>query len=160
VDGNQLVSLGQLGGNQRNHLGRDLELGEVDRRNAVLLREEGGEVLFVDDAELGEAVAEACARLALLLLRLLQLRERDQVPPNQQLTEATHPRNLGVDMAGLRRNAKKITAFRGYQPPWGRSRRAPTGKIVIKGHARGQIRNAPGDRAAWGVAAGGVARGQ
>ena len=50
--------------------------------------------VFVEDAELGEAVAEACTGLALLFLRLLQLRERDQVLADQQLSQSTHSRSL------------------------------------------------------------------
>ena len=44
----------------------------------------------LEDAQLGEAVAEARAGLALLFLRLLQLLERDQVFAYEQLTESAH----------------------------------------------------------------------
>ena len=82
--------LGQLLGHELHDVGRDLELVEVDRRDAVLLREEVGELRLVEDPELGEAVAEACAGLALLFLRLLELRQRDEVLADEQLSQSTH----------------------------------------------------------------------
>ncbi len=53
--------------------GVDLVLLEVDRRDAVLLGEEAGDLVVADVPELGERVAQVLARLLLLLLRLPQL---------------------------------------------------------------------------------------
>ena len=82
-------------GDQLDDLGVDLEVLQVDRRDAVLLGEEVGELGLLDEAELGQVVPEAAARLLLLVLRLLQLLQRDQVLADQQLTEtsshALHP---------------------------------------------------------------------
>ena len=44
---------------EREDVGVDLEVGEVDARDAVLLGQEGRELVLVDVAELRELVAEA-----------------------------------------------------------------------------------------------------
>jgi hypothetical protein len=49
---------GHLLGHQGDHLGFDVELGQVDGRHAVLARQELGEVLFLDGPHFHEAVAQ------------------------------------------------------------------------------------------------------
>ena len=68
-------------------LGVDLVLLEVDRRDAVLLREEVRDLVVADVAELRERVAEVLARALLLVLRLPELRERDQLLADEELAE-------------------------------------------------------------------------
>ena len=53
------------------------------------LRQEVGELVLLDDAELGERGAEARAGPLLLFLRLAQLLEGDQLLADEQLTEPT-----------------------------------------------------------------------
>ena len=90
-----LVLLRHFLGDELHHLGVDVEFLQVDRGNAVLLGEEVGELGLLDEAELGEVVADPAARLLLLVLRFLQLLQRDQVLADQQLAEtsshALHP---------------------------------------------------------------------
>ena len=53
--------------------GVDVELGEVDGRNAVLLAEEGGDLLVLDEPHLDEVVAELSPVRLLMVQGLLQL---------------------------------------------------------------------------------------
>ena len=53
--------------------GIDLELREVDRRNAVLLAEQGGDLLVLDEAQLDEVEAELPPIGLLMVQGLLQL---------------------------------------------------------------------------------------
>ena len=55
-----------LGGNELDDGGVDLELREVDRRDAVLLAEERGDLLVLDEPHLDEVVTELAA-IGLLL---------------------------------------------------------------------------------------------
>ena len=92
VHRNELMAFRELRGNERDDVGADLPLAQVDRRDGVLLRQEGGELLLLDDAELGEAVTETRARLLLIFLGFLQLLERDQIFANEKLTQSGHAR--------------------------------------------------------------------
>ena len=65
------MPLGQLGGDELQDVGRNFEVAQVDRGNAVLLGEEVGQLLLVEDAELGEAVAQPRAGFSLFFLGLL-----------------------------------------------------------------------------------------
>ena len=68
LTGTTLWRSGHVLGDQRDHLGLDVELGQVDGRDAVLPRQELGEVLLLDRAHLDEAVAQPLARAAALIL--------------------------------------------------------------------------------------------
>src|SRR4051812_19875303 len=97
VHRNALVLLGHVPGDELHHLRVDVEFLQVDRRNAVLLREEAGELRLLDEAELGQVVADAAASLLLLFLCLLKLLKRNQVFAYEQLTKPTgHPDHLSV----------------------------------------------------------------
>ena len=72
-------------GNQLDDAGVDLELREVDRRNAVLLAEERGDLLVLDEAELDEIEAELAAIGLLIVQRLLQLGRRNALLFEQKL---------------------------------------------------------------------------
>jgi len=97
VHRNALVLLGHVLRHELHHLGVDVEFLQVDRRNAVLLGEEAGELRLLDEAELGQVVADAAASLLLLFLCLLKLLKRNQVFAYEQLTKPTgHPDHLSV----------------------------------------------------------------
>jgi len=89
VDRNALVLLGHVLGHELHHLDVDVELFEVDRRHAILLGEEAGELALLDEAKLGEVVADAATALLLLVLCFLELLERDQVFADEQFTKTT-----------------------------------------------------------------------
>src|ERR1700730_7436753 len=89
VDRDALVLLGHVLRNELDHLEVDVELFEIDRGDAVLLGEEARELALLDETELGEVVADAAARLLLLVLGLLQLLQRDEILADQQFTETT-----------------------------------------------------------------------
>jgi DNA-binding IclR family transcriptional regulator len=91
------MALGELRRHELEDVGRDLEVGEVDRRDAVLLREEVGQLGFIENAELGQALTQPCTRFTLLFLRFLQLRQRDQILADEQLTQSTHSHSRDAD---------------------------------------------------------------
>ena len=82
-DGDDAVLLALLLRDELHDVGVDLVLGEVDRRDAVLLREEVGDLVVRDVPELRERVAEVAAPLLLLLLRGAELREGDELLPDE-----------------------------------------------------------------------------
>ncbi len=65
----------------------DLELGEFDRRQPVLLGDELGELGFLEVTELGDLVAEASAVGARLVAGALQLLGRQHVLTDEQLAD-------------------------------------------------------------------------
>ena len=67
----------------------DLEAGEVDRRNAVLLAEQRGDLLVLDEPHLDEVVAELPPVGLLLVKRLLQLLRCDQFLLEEELAYRT-----------------------------------------------------------------------
>ena len=71
----------------------DVELAQVDRRDAVLLGQELRQVLFLDDAELDQAVAEALTRLLGRFLGLLQLIGGDELLADEELAKSTHDKS-------------------------------------------------------------------
>jgi hypothetical protein len=79
-----------------NGLGRDelddrqvnLELGEIDCGDAVLLAEEGGDLLVLDEPHLDEVVAKLAPIGLLLRQRLLKLLGRDQFLLEQELANS------------------------------------------------------------------------
>ena len=89
VDRDDVVLLADLLRDELDDLRVDLEVVEVDRRDAVLLGEEVGELRLLDGADLDEVVADAAAGLGLLVLGLLELRHRDEVLADQQLAKST-----------------------------------------------------------------------
>ena len=81
-------------GDQLDHVGIDLELVEVDRGDAVLLRDEVGELVLVEEAELGDLRAEAPALRARLLARLAKLLRGEQVLLDEQFADPLVHRSL------------------------------------------------------------------
>ena len=75
-------------GNQLDDGRVDLELRERDRRHAVLLAEERGDLLVLDVAELDQVEAELAPVLALIVQRLLELLGRDALLFEKQLADA------------------------------------------------------------------------
>ena len=75
-------------GDQLDHHRVDLELVEVDRRNAVLLRDEVGELVLVQVAQGGDLGTEASALVTGLILRLTQLLGRELARFDQQLADS------------------------------------------------------------------------
>src|SRR5713226_397539 len=71
---NDLVLLRGLGGDQLDDRRIDLELRQVDRGHAVLLREQGRDLLVLDEAKIDEIKTELPAARLLIVQRLLQLR--------------------------------------------------------------------------------------
>ena len=67
--------------------GIHLEVLEVDRRHAVLAREQAGDLLVADVAEGHEGLAELPAVHLLVAERLLELLRSDHVLLEQQLAE-------------------------------------------------------------------------
>ena len=85
---NDLVLVGGFGRDQLDDPGVDLELGQVDRGNAVLLAEERGDLFVLDEAELDEIEAQLAAVRLLIGQRILQLGRSDALLFEQQLTDA------------------------------------------------------------------------
>ena len=65
----------------------DLEILQVDRRDAVLLAEEVGELVLLDGAHLDERRANAGAVSLLLFLGFAELLDRDQILSDEQFTQ-------------------------------------------------------------------------
>ena len=74
-------------GDQLDHGGLDLELVEIDRGHAVLLGDEVGELVLVQEAELGDLRAEPAALGAGLLARLAQLLRAEEVLLDEKLPD-------------------------------------------------------------------------
>jgi hypothetical protein len=72
VDGQHEVLLRDLRGDEVDHRLVDLEVAQVDRRNAVLLGEELRDLVFLDESQLDEVVSELPPVLLLCLERFLQ----------------------------------------------------------------------------------------
>ena len=70
---------------QLDNCGIQFEVGEIDRRNAVLPREEGCDLLIGNKAELDQNRAQACARALLLSQCLLQLFSGDDLRLEQKI---------------------------------------------------------------------------
>ena len=92
-DRDDLVLVADLARDELEHLLIDLVLVEVDRGHAVLRREEVGDLAVGDVAELGQRGAQVLAGLALLVLRLPELLEADELLADEQLAEAVHVRH-------------------------------------------------------------------
>src|SRR4029453_1623521 len=73
AQGNDLILLRRVGRDQLDDAGVDFELREVDRGNAVLLAEEGGDLLVLDEAQADQVEPELAAVRFLTLQRLLKL---------------------------------------------------------------------------------------
>ena len=74
-------------GDEREHFGFDLEVGEIDRRNAVLLGDELGEFFLVHEAQRGDLGTQALALAGGFFTGLEQLLRREQVLLDQQLSD-------------------------------------------------------------------------
>ncbi len=83
-----VVLLSGFGRNELENRRVDLELIQRNRRNAVLLAEEGGDVLVFDEAERNEAVTELAPVLALRVQGLLELLGCDALLLEKQLANA------------------------------------------------------------------------
>jgi hypothetical protein len=82
------VLLRDLFGDQLDHRGVDVELVQVDVRDAVLLRDEGGELLLLKEPELGDLRTEARPTLLRFFARLPELLGREQVLADQEFADA------------------------------------------------------------------------
>ena len=96
--GSDLVPLARLLRHELQNVRVDLVLLEVDRRDAVLLAEEARDLVVADVAELRERVAEVAARLLLLVLRVPELRERDELLADEQLSQPVVVRHAAVSL--------------------------------------------------------------
>ena len=72
---------------QLDHRRLDLELVEIDRGHAVLLGDEVGELVLVEEAELGDLRAEPSALRAGLLTRLAQLLRAEEILLDEKLPD-------------------------------------------------------------------------
>ncbi len=92
----------------------DLELGEFDRRQSVLLGDEFGEFGFLEVTELGDLMAEASAVGARLVASALQLLRRQHVLTDEQLADPlVHrvPSPASFARADSRRPGAKTAVF-------------------------------------------------
>jgi len=78
VDGKDVVLARDVGVDQLDHRGIDFEVIEVDRRHTELLRKTLSNVLFGDEAELDEGLAQFRAGVLLDLQRVFELILSDQ----------------------------------------------------------------------------------
>jgi hypothetical protein len=69
--------VGGVGGDQLDDRRVDVELGEIDRGNTVLLAEKGGDFLVLHEAHLDQVVAELPPVGLLMVQGLLQLIRSD-----------------------------------------------------------------------------------
>src|SRR6478672_9912252 len=74
---NDLIFLRGVGGNQFDDAWIDLELGQVDRRHAVLAAEQRRDLLVLHETERYEVVSELSPIRLLVVQRLLQLFRRN-----------------------------------------------------------------------------------
>ena len=72
---------------QGDDLGVDLKVVEIDRRHAVLLRDEVGQLPLVHEAEFGDLGAETASLGARLIARLSELVLGQQVLSDEKLTD-------------------------------------------------------------------------
>src|SRR6185369_855103 len=90
---------------------------------AVLRRQEIGDLTVRDVAELGEREAQVMAGLALLLLRLAELLQADELLADEQLAQAVRRRHLSLPWSGLGRGEStgSLSARFGatIHGPWG-----------------------------------------
>src|SRR5437867_5928764 len=71
------------------HVGLDVELGQRDRRHAVLPREESDQLVFVDEVEPDEDRADLLRGALLLRERLLELLRGKQAIGDEKISEAS-----------------------------------------------------------------------
>ena len=90
ADRDDLMLLADLARHELEHARVDLDLRQVDRRQAVLLRDELSQRLVVDVTETRQRRAQAFARALGFVLRLLKLLEREHLLANQQLSNTAH----------------------------------------------------------------------
>ena len=78
-------------------VGIDVELPEGDRRHAVLLAQESGDLVVFDEPELDQIEAELPPVLALIVQRLLELLRRDALLFEKQLSDSNrHEKETGL----------------------------------------------------------------
>ena len=77
----------KLAGNELGDARIDLEFREVDSGHLVLTRQHSGEVGFLDETELDQVVANACAVVSLLLESLIELFLCDQPFSQKQIAD-------------------------------------------------------------------------
>ena len=85
---NDLILLGGVGGNELDDRRVDLELREVDGGDAVLLAEERGDLLVLDEAHLDEVVAELAPIGLLMVQGLLELLRGDPLLLQEEFANA------------------------------------------------------------------------
>src|SRR5205807_5533117 len=87
VDREDVVLPRDIGRDQLDHRAVDLEMGEVDGRNAELLRQALGDVFLRDESKLDEGLTELAAGLLLEFQGFLELILSDQTRFRQQFAE-------------------------------------------------------------------------
>jgi hypothetical protein len=88
VDGDDLVLRRDVLRHELEHGHVDFEVGEVDGGNAVLLGKEGDEIVFLEEPELRDVVAQPAAREFLLLEGPHELLFRDQVLLEEEIPDS------------------------------------------------------------------------
>src|SRR6185436_9682512 len=96
--------LADLAGDELEDRSVDLELAQVDRRQAVLLRDELGQPLVIDITKTRERRDEPLAGALGFVLRLLKLLKREHLLANQQLSNTAHASVPQKDM-GFRQSS-------------------------------------------------------
>ncbi len=142
VHRDHVVLLAHLPGDQLDHLGVDVEVPQVDRRDPVLLGEEPRQLVLLDVAELGQVVAEPATLLLLIILRLLQLLQGDEVLPHQELTETARHAFSRVEWdarangtaVGRARSRNRLGGALTY--PFGSARKNPSHLYLLRCRAR------------------------
>jgi hypothetical protein len=87
VDRQDEVLLRHLGGNEVDHRLVDLEVPQVDRRHAVLLGQELGDVVFLDVTQLDQVEPDLFAVVSLRLEGFVELVLSDQTRADQHLPQ-------------------------------------------------------------------------
>jgi len=102
------VFLGDLGGDELDDGPVDLEVRQVDGRDAVLSAQERGDVVLADEAELDEVRADAPAGGLLLLQRLVELLPCDERRLDQHVAKANGAGCHRSPLVCARRAAKRV----------------------------------------------------
>src|SRR5689334_13869360 len=109
--------LADLARHELEHAGVDLDLAEVDRRQAVLLGDELGQLLVLDVTEPRQRRAQPLAGALGFFLRLLKLLKREHPLADQQLSDTAHSAV----------SPKRLWVSKGYRVMTGQVKRSPPG---------------------------------
>jgi hypothetical protein len=106
-----LIFARRLGGDELDHGGVDIELGQGNRRHAVLLRQQRGDLLVLDVSELHEVGAELAAIRALIVQGFLELFRRNALLLEKQFPNANRHGYLIVSSLKTKPRADTPGAF-------------------------------------------------